>query len=169
MSLREKWDIYLSKRHGVFAYRNLPYDYWKQYVKPCIASMLYVSKHFQTFVCDDDLSQEHVDLMLSKILKFYQCADYKRLVNQYLEQEKMQFNTGIVLEDYLPYLYDNVFPIYEFNGVRYFAVHDELYTYKLLSNLPLYRLFVEQVNTQWQFSVKHKVLNDQNDIFCNTI
>lgn len=168
LSIREKWDTYLSQRHGVFAYRNLPYDYWKQYVKPCIASMLYTSKHFQTFVCDDDLSKEHVDLMISKILKFYQCADYRRLVNQYLQQESMNITTFNVA-DYLPYLYDNVFPTYEFNGVRYYAVHDELYSYKLLNSLPLYRLFVEQVNTQWQFSVKHKVLNDQNDIFCQKI
>ncbi len=129
-----------------------------------IASIFYCSNHFFKFCCDGDWSK--TDMMLLKIIDFYNHRDYLNLKHQYQIQE--QFADKYIQGDisYLYTLYDNV-PIEEDDsGVRYFSLNDyEVYLYDSLFLFEPYQDFVAYINEEWSKNVKHKYLNDQNEIF----
>lgn len=104
--------------------------------------------------------------MLHKIIDYYKHRDYLNLKHQYQLQEQYadKFIQGDI--SYLYTLYDNV-PIEEDDdGVRYFSLNDyEVYLYESLYLFEPYQEFVSYINEEWSKNVKHKFLNDQNEIF----
>lgn len=129
-----------------------------------IASIFYCSNHFLKFCCDGDCHK--TDLMLHKIIDFYNHRDYLNLKRQYQLQE--EFADKYIQGDisYLYTLYDNVPIEVDDAGVRYFSLNDyEVYLYDSLYLFEPYQEFVAYVNDEWSKNVKHKYLNDQNEIF----
>lgn len=129
-----------------------------------IASIFYCSNHFLKFCCDGD--SHKTDMMLHKIIDYYHHRDYLNLKRQYQLQE--QYAEKYIQGDisYLYSLYDNVPIEIDDAGVRYFSLNDyEVYLYDSLYHFEPYQEFVSYVNDEWSKNVKHKYLNDQNEIF----
>lgn len=145
-------------------YCDLSFEQWKS-VKGSIASLLYMSSHFINFCCDGDLSL--VPKRINSIRRFYQTRDYDNLVNQYDLQTYLLYGCSNEDTSLLYYLYDNVFERSDDAGVRYFVLNDyEVRLYRYLTELPYFRSFINFTNENYNKSVKHKVLNDLNEIFC---
>lgn len=145
-------------------YCDLSFEQW-QSVKGSIASLLYMSSHFINFCCDGDLSL--VPKRINAIRRFYQTRDYDNLVNQYDLQTYLLYGCSNEDTSLLYYLYDNVFERSDDSGVRYFVLNDyEVRLYRYLTELPYFRSFISFTNENYNKSVKHKVLNDLNEIFC---
>lgn len=146
-----------------FSFRNITFMESKRMLCSLI-NLFYVSWHFYEFVCDSDMSK--FDLRLSQIEEYYKYVDYKNLCNQYQQQEDLI--TDVDSSSYLIAWYDNVFPCVDDDGVRYFVLSDyEVHLYKAVSSSPFYQAFQASVNDNWSKNVKHKQLNDMNDIFLN--
>lgn len=139
-------------------------------LRDSLASLFYLSNHFIEFCCNGVSDNEVVIPVLRKIVEFYSHQNYNQLCEQYRQQE-------ILLNDFsdkdvasaLFYFYDNTFEreYLDDDSVHYFVLNDyEVYLYKSLSSFEFYQDFLQRVNDNWKNSVKHKVLNDQNEIFC---
>lgn len=106
---------------------------------------LRLSKHFFGFCCDWDASK--ITSVFKKIEAFWQDVDYLNLTNQYEQMEKFCHDWYSDEED-LQFFYVNV-------------SHDV----DNLRTKPYYRNFHMYVEDSFNKSVKHKKLNDMNDIF----
>lgn len=159
--------FYISTFYGSKAWRycDLSLDLWSS-VKASISSLLYLSNHFISFVCDSDTSLIHS--RIDSILRFYNNRDYDNLVSQYdLQSTLLSDCDSSSSESVLYYLYDNVFPKVDDAGVRYYVLSDyEVNIFRALSEIPLFEDFLSKVNIAYNNSVKHKELNDLNNIFC---
>lgn len=134
-------------------------------IKNSVASLLYLSSHFIHFVCDGDLSL--VTDRIRKIIKFYNNRDYDNLVSQYSLQDTLLADCSDDDTSLLYYLYDNVFERSDDSGVRYFVLSDyEVRLYRYLTDIPYFHIFQQVVSDYYNKSVKHKELNDLNEIFC---
>ena len=134
-------------------------------VKGSIASMLYLSSHFIKFVCDGDMRLVHQ--RLQSIIRFYQLRDYDNLVSQYDLQTTLLSDCSDEDTSLLYYLYDNVFERSDDSGIRYFVLSDyDVRLFRYLTELPYFHIFQHVVSENYNKSVKHKVLNDLNAIFC---
>lgn len=155
---------FLEYKDKRWRYCDLNYD-MLQSVRQSVASMLYLSSHFLEFVCDGDIRL--VSVRLNQIRNFYNLRDYDNLLSQYTLQETVFSATDDSDVPLLYYLYDNIFPKTDDGGVRYFVLNDyEVYLYSYLSDIPMFQLFLQKTSDSYNKSVKHKYLNDLNDIFC---
>lgn len=112
-----------------------------------IKSILYTSKHFLYFVCDN-LSSYEIARKIDKIQEFYEYVDYSNLVSWYQMQQTVIESDG---QEVLPYFYDNsnldiAVPLFSFG---------------------FYKCFENDTNERFVRSIKHKQLNDLNNIFCD--
>ena len=154
-------DVIIPLSHG-FSYSHLNASMVTS-IKQVISSLLYLSNHFITFVCDGDVMRSAA--MIKKIQEFYVSRDYQNLKNQYELQESVmsEFPSDVGI---LFFLYDNIFPQYDDDGVKYFVLNNyEVYLYSALRTLYIYSLFETHVNEVYNRSQKHKAQNDANDIF----
>ena len=158
-------DTYIfSVNEKKWRYCDLSLDMWKS-VKNSVASLLYLSSHFLTFVCDGNLNL--VSDRIRKIVSFYNTRDYDNLVSQYDLQTTLLSDCSDEDSSLLYYLYDNVFESSDDAGVRYFILSDyDVRLFRYLTEMPYYHLFLDVTNEYYNRSVKHKELNDMNEIFC---
>lgn len=126
-----------------------------------IYTELLVSKHFLTFVCDQDVvnypTSREVLLKVKRIQEFYKQLDYMHLYD-FFQKQSLYFEDDLIgdehflLDDYdncfCPYFYDNV------------AFDNKLYKMQYP-----YKLFEAHIYEQSQNRIKHKQLNDLNKIF----
>ncbi len=103
---------------------------------------LAISKHFLTFVCDNNTYGERKK-KLNIIEEFYKWSEYQALINNYKKMEDLITDTTI---QYLPLFYDD-------NSDFDFI------------DSPFYGSFRSQVDDRFNMSIKHKILNDANYIF----
>lgn len=117
-----------------------------------IYSLFWISRHFCRFVCDDD--GRLFRPRLRQIVKFYDDLDKQNLHNWYSAQSEYS-----VREDcYIPF-YDNPYKLYS---------DDFDYDIAVKGN----SVFCHQLNVAYERfdkSIKHKQLNDANDMFNNQI
>lgn len=106
-----------------------------------------LSRHFLSFCCSDDWSTYSIQRMVSRIEKFYSELDYMHLTDWYLSQSSY-FETDLANEGDTVYFYDNV--PFEFKDYK---------------ELPIYRLYDAHVHKTFSDRIKHKTLNDMNQIF----
>lgn len=114
-----------------------------------IASELYISKHFLEF-CVPGFSEHFV---LRRIIDYYKARDYHNLVERYKNMcdyyEKWQYN--IRDPDWWKLFYDNTLTECEY--------------FDKLSKTPAYHNFIVNSSLRYAKSIKHKKLNDLNNIF----
>lgn len=155
---------FLSSSDRKWRLCDLSYDQW-QSVKSSIASMLYLSSHFIKFVCDGDTNL--VQQRIKSIIRFYHTRDYDNLVSQYELQSTLLSDCSDEDTSLLYFLYDNVFEKSDDAGVRYFVLNDyDVRLFRYLTELPYYQIFLQVTSDYYNQSVKHKELNDKNEIFC---
>lgn len=114
-----------------------------------ISSELYCSKRFLDFCCDG--RDEHY--VLRKIINFYKERDYINLTSQYLIQQAYfeQWKFSDKDTDWWKYFYVNALPFYTY--------------YDRIRTLQVYKSFYTNSEYLLSESVKHKHLNDLNNIF----
>lgn len=158
-------DVYVvSSTDRKWRYCDLSLEQW-QSIKQSVASLLYMSSHFIQFVCDGNISL--APDRIRKICVFYANRDYDNLVSQYSLQETLLSDCSDDDTSLLYYLYDNVFDRSDDAGVRYFVLSDyEVRLYRYLTEIPYYKVFLQVTSDYYNKSVKHKELNDLNEIFC---
>lgn len=146
-------------------------------VKHRLYSVLHLSLHFHSFVCDNKPS--NYLKMFKKIIYYYSHQDYKCLTSSLQMQEDLSSNSPQMYSDIIRCFYDNVFlrhddlgfPYIQFYGSKFANLSPTEYSIFIqsaLSDNSLYQTFLAYVNEQFNLSVKHKKLNDANDIFCNS-
>lgn len=156
--------FYAPNSQRFWRYCDLSLVQW-QSIKQSVASLLYLSSHFVNFVCDGDLSL--VSDRIRKIIKFYSYRDYDNLTGQFELQTTLLSDCSDEDTSLLFYLYDNVFESSDDSGVRYFVLNDyEVRLYLYLTEIPYYNVFLQVTSDYYNKSVKHKELNDLNEIFC---
>lgn len=95
------------------------------------------------------------------------CRDYDNLTGQFELQTTLLSDCSDEDTSLLFYLYDNVFECSDDAGVRYFVLSDfEVRLYRYLTEIPYYKVFLQVTSDYYNKSVKHKELNDLNEIFC---
>ena len=136
-------------------------------MRQSISQMFYVSNHFIEFCNDGRSDYKSVSNTVTLIERFYSYQDYKNLCNMYDEQSSVITDSDML--SYLYFWYDNVFERVDDDDLHYFVLNDyDVHLYSALCNSPFYQSFLHKVNEHWIKSVKHKVLNDKNEIFCNS-
>ena len=154
----------ISSTERKWRYCDLSLEQW-QSIKQSVASLLYMSSHFIQFVCDGNISL--ASDRIRKICVFYSNRDYDNLVSQYSLQDILLSDCSDDDTSLLYYLYDNVFDRSDDAGVRYFVLNDyEVRLYRYLTEIPYYEVFKQVTSDYYNKSVKHKHLNDLNEIFC---
>ena len=154
----------ISSSQRKWRYCDLSLEQWLS-IKQSVASLLYMSSHFIQFVCDGDVSL--APDRIRKIVVFYCNRDYDNLVSQYTLQDTLLSDCSDDDTSLLYYLYDNVFERSDDSGVRYFVLSDyEVRLYRYLTEIPYYKVFQHVTSDYYNKSVKHKELNDLNEIFC---
>ena len=158
-------DVFVvSSSERKWRYCDLSLEQW-QSIKQSVASLLYMSSHFIQFVCDGEVSL--ASDRIRKICVFYSNRDYDNLVSQYTLQVTLLTDCSDEDTSLLYYLYDNVFERSDDAGVRYFVLSDyEVRLYRYLTEIPYYKVFLQVTSDFYNKSVKHKELNDLNEIFC---
>lgn len=158
-------DVYVFESNTrKWRYCDLSSSQWIS-IKNSVASLLYLSSHFIQFVCDGDLSL--VTDRIRKIIKFYNIRDYDNLTAHFELQSTLLSDCSDEDTSLLFYLYDNVFERSDDAGVRYFVLSDyEVRLYRYLTEIPYYEVFKQVTSDYYNKSVKHKKLNDLNEIFC---
>lgn len=116
------------------------------YHENAIARELYISKHFLTYVCDNDSLGERLK-KFRLIKQFWQRYDYHLLVNMYVSQQQ---NSKLVSN--YDYYYINKVPL-SVNGLVDMS--------KLAKEL-FYQRFILKSEQNFERSIKHKVQNDLN-------
>lgn len=115
---------------------------------------LNISYHFITF-CSDSMDVRDRRKAFSRIINFYRCRDYEQLTNWYELQEKYISGSG---PDGFEHFYDNISHINPPSMIVPFK-------YKALQDIRVYDGFYKDVQERFDKSIKHKVLNDLNNIF----
>lgn len=135
-------------------------DYEKYFNR--IYHELNISSHFCDFVCSFFPS---FDLALERIINFYDFKDYDNLKNFYSLQEALAIDPKFGI-DFIPNLYDN------FNS---YACHDWLSNtfyhceVKPLEQSDYYKMLYIDVSCDYEDSIKHKKLNDYNNVLINQL
>ena len=119
-----------------------------------IYSALLLSKHFMTFVCDNDSYSEVIE-KLSMIDDFYNSRDFYLLRLQYRMLEEYS-------KQYLPDVVFSTIPNLDNHSIFYYNTVD--YLEKLNSN-PCVVYSRQLKDFHYQEKIKHKELNDANLIF----
>ena len=135
--------------HAVVGYFNREYDlqYYRDEdfynkVLQSIYRELSVSKHFLTFVCDNDTYGERIK-KLHIIEEFYKYQEYQFMVNNYQKMEELITDETA---HFVPLFYDSECE---------YSIEDT----------PFYGAFRSQIDERFERSIKHKKLNDANNIF----
>lgn len=139
--------------------------------KEIIASRLYLSKHFLNFICDGNTTYHNIMYHINVIIKYYKDKDYEQLKEQYSFQETYFSTDGDIYE--LPYFYDNLLDKdiqqctntflntwCENNNILPAFVDD-----LDISKSRLYKRFSADCDNRYRKNIKHKELNDLNQIF----
>lgn len=114
-----------------------------------IDHLFYISNHFLKFVCDNESSQE-IYSKIHKIVDYYSYLDKVHLANQLSAQDYFINYNGIGI---LPYFYDNSL-----------IDMDDISVY---TSFRSYLDFLFESNYKLRESIKHKYLNDLNQIYIN--
>lgn len=142
-------------------------------------SVVHLSVHFLDFVCDGDYNL--ITQRLISIILYYKCQDYKCLTSSLTLQEELSKDGNINYTEIIRSFYDNLPVLHDDDDDEYHMFvqfYNETYCNLLpsdygiyiqssLQDNPLYTEFLNYVNEQFNASIKHKKLNDANDIFCN--
>lgn len=107
-----------------------------------IYSELHLSYHFLYYVCRHQTTFEYHS-KLKLIIEYWKIRDYTNLINMYKQQQE----------------YARLYPYSSFD---YFYVNVE---HKNLSSLLIHKLYSSSVTSDFENSIKHKLLNDLNKIF----
>ena len=149
---------------------------WQRAVN-AITSELYISKHFLEQVCKND-SYHEIERKIHKIQDFYKEIEYDRLCDWYSSQERYFQNDNALLRDMFLF-FDNIYTspkdwrkntpavnnwllergFTELGGFLYPDVDDKI------QNNFLYKAYRIEVTDRFNKSIKHKELNDRNNIF----
>ena len=126
-------------------------DYWRRLqteknVLQSIYTLLLVSRHFLDFCCSGIKDYNYRIQIIRKIKDFYTYLDYTRLTDWYRNQQEW-FESDLLSDDDWPFFYDNVD------------------TDKRLSECRVFKEFVASYKKMFVNKIKHKKLNDANDIF----
>ena len=136
-------------------------DYIDKGSLSAIISILYCSKRFYRIIHKFNYSD---DYFFNIILKYYKYKDSVNLKSWYNSQVDFLAEYNNISS--LVYFYDNVTigsnDITSRNFFDSFSSLDFLFDFK---ELPIYKKFVSENNINVQNKVKHKVLNDLNNIF----
>lgn len=141
-----------------------------------ITSELYISKHFLDYVCDNRTYFE-IRKKIFCITKFYSVLDYEHLKNWY-EQQAEYFNGESSIRDLLLF-FDNIHvrpSEYRKNteAVKEWLVNNGFgdpscivspTSDDVVQNSKAYKSFRRDVVERFNRSIKHKALNDANNIF----
>lgn len=122
----------------------------RQFVKfvYSIYVQLLLSKHFLEFCCGDlGCDSYSIKKMVAKIEEFYKDLDYMHLRDFY-ENQQMYFQEDYAKESDLVFFYDNM--PFDFNSYK---------------DSPIYKLYDAHIYKLFSDRIKHKVLNDSNQIF----
>lgn len=139
--------------HNPYVINHYSADDYKYFLNS-ILSELYVSKHFLTYVCDNESYRERRS-KLNLIKRFWNRYDYALLVSMY---ESQQSNASSLTD--FSWYYVNKIPTVCSDGRMYVDV-------SRLSKEKFYRDFVIESDSDFDNSIKHKRLNDANLIFIN--
>lgn len=110
-----------------------------------VYSELLLSRHFLTFCCVN--ARLPVLSMLNRIESFYSDLDMLQLSNYFAAQEKY-FSQDFVDTDDIVYLYDN-----------------KSFSMDSFKQSMSYKMFEQKSFEIWQSKIKHKKLNDMNQLF----
>ena len=110
-----------------------------------VYSELLLSRHFLTFCCVN--ARLPVLSMLNRIESFYSDLDMMQLSNYFAAQEKY-FSQDFVDTDDIVYLYDN-----------------KSFSMDSFKQSMSYKMFEQKSYEIWQSKIKHKKLNDMNQLF----
>lgn len=116
-----------------------------------IARELYISRHFLTFVCDNDSYHERYR-KFTLIRQFWQRYDYAQLVGMYTSQIENRH----LISNY-DWYYINKTPLDSCGNVDVSQLSKELF----------YKRFVIKSDENFEKSIKHKIQNDVNGFFIN--
>lgn len=142
-----------------------------------ITSELYISKHFLTYVCDNT-SYSEIHRKIKAIQHFYDVLNYEHLVNWYEQQETYFRDSSRPIRDMFLF-FDNIHihpTDYRKNSD---AVNTWLYNLGFgdpscitfpddcdsIKNNSMYKAFRSEIHEKFNKSIKHKKLNDANNIF----
>lgn len=142
-------------------------------------SVVHLSLHFLDFVCDGDSNL--ITQRLTSIILYYKCQDYKCLTSSLTLQEELSKDENINYTEIIRSFYDNMPVLHDddddeyhmfvqfYNDTYCNLLPSEygIYIQSSLQDNTLYKEFLNYVNEQFNASIKHKKLNDANDIFCN--
>lgn len=126
-------------------------DYLADYHTNSIARELYISRHFLTFVCDNDSYHERYR-KFTLIRQFWQRYDYAQLVGMYISQIENRH----LISNY-DWYYINKTPLDSCGNVDVSQLSKELF----------YKRFVIKSDENFEKSIKHKIQNDFNGFFIN--
>lgn len=112
---------------------------------------MYISRHFLTFVCDNDSYHERYR-KFTLIRQFWQRYDYAQLVGMYTSQIENRH----LISNY-DWYYINKTPLDSCGNVDVSQLSKELF----------YKRFVIKSDENFEKSIKHKIQNDANGFFIN--
>lgn len=143
-------DLYTNKYLNFFRHEYIEFRYNNPQsdIKDVInffKSILYLSSHFITNVCDN--RQELFYLRIKQIRKYYSDAEYFSLSNDLSDSETLCKKN--YTWEYVKYKYDKYVYLPSFK------------------KLPEYQKYLRHVDEYFENSVKHKKLNDLNNLFTN--
>lgn len=110
-----------------------------------IYSELHLSYHFLTFCCDNGEDYGSRILAFKRIVNFYNCREYTNLVTQYEQQIEYVDEFGL-------------------DGLSFFYDTSELDD---IDKTKVYKQYLLKCSDDLNKSIKHKKLNDLNNIFLN--
>lgn len=128
-------------------------DDWPLFYTNRILSELYISRHFLSYVCDNDTLSER-QYKFSLIKRFWRKYDYTLLIGMYMNQMEI----GDKIGDF-SWFYVNKSPKVKIDNTLCLdpsKLHKERF----------YQEFVIDSEMNFDKSIKHKALNDANLIFC---
>lgn len=125
-----------------------------KYFTNSILSELYVSKHFLTYVCDNDNYRER-RCKLDIIKRFWNRYDYNLLIHMYMDQQELSKDVS----DFRWFYVNKTPTVFGEDRKRYVDLSK-------LSKERFYQRFVIESDKNFDNSIKHKRQNDANLIFC---
>lgn len=147
-----------------YIFDNIDAEYDKLRARIC--HLFYVSKHFHVFCCDGNTNL--YARRIRQIQKYYSYVDYERLKEQYSTyNDKLEYNGNGVI----PYLYDNFDDGLPYLDVSMPYMSEFLENYlknvdeEKYKSLNAYHDLCYNTEVSFTNSIKHKALNDANNIF----
>lgn len=146
--------VILRNRNVSSCYYN--YDDFCKFVMVCY-NIVRLSKHFITFVCDGNGEPTTFEIKrkISLIKDFYKSLDMMNL-SDFFESQKQYFDSEYYDDEQSDYLDENHIVPYFYNNYPH---SEEVYA------LPAYKIFRDEIINKCTKKIKHKRLNDENQIF----